>query len=48
MKAIVQQYKAGFEGVEYKVLPERNPSAGEVESKIKISRIKSSRFIYNE
>lgn len=35
MKAIVQQYKAGFEGVEYKVLPERNPSAGEVKVKLK-------------
>ena len=28
MKAIVQQYKAGFEGVEYKVLPERNLALG--------------------
>ncbi|WP_436864670.1 zinc-binding dehydrogenase [Bacillus fungorum] len=35
MKAIVQQYKAGFEGVEYKVLPEITPSAGEVKVKLK-------------
>lgn len=35
MKAIVQQYKAGVEGVEYKVLPEITPNAGEVKVKLK-------------
>lgn len=35
MKAIVHQYKAGFEGVEYKVLPEITPDAGEVKVKLK-------------
>lgn len=35
MKAIVHQYKTGFDGVEYKSSPERTPNAGEVKVKVK-------------
>ena len=35
MKAIVHQYKTGFDGVEYKISPERALNDGEVKVKLK-------------
>ncbi|XLP24503.1 zinc-binding dehydrogenase [Bacillus toyonensis] len=35
MKAIIHQYKKGLEGVEYKILSELTPNAGEVKVKLK-------------
>ncbi|MEH7261225.1 NAD(P)-dependent alcohol dehydrogenase, partial [Bacillus toyonensis] len=35
MKAIIHQYKKGLEGLEYKILSELTPNAGEVKVKLK-------------
>lgn len=35
MKAIIHQYKTGFDGVQYKSAAERTPNAGEVKVKVK-------------